>query len=941
MNLIKNFYIDLITYNLKDDNVLEEIPIRLTSFENNSSNLFGSFDENLKTLANEVQEFTFSIYLNSNGIVNPFWYLLKNDRKLSLTIEGGYYGEFNITNISPSISPNNIKYTITCQDTFSYELSRRNLNTEFSTDSMLIWGNDIGPKPIDKLVNKLLEYCDITDWKLNSEINTFYIPFVDNLHTGDEVAKVSLETSSTPFGILVEIANIFNAFLKVDYKTHTIDFISKDQYLTNIYDLRPDYNINNFSYGEKGEELYNILYVQGGEDAYGNYVSLIPKMPVCIRDTLIENNFEYEDKTIDEIEKQLLMNHNSINSSNTLRPYDDLQDGLNFLNILKRVKTASSMLYDFSYWKDNELIDNTIFDSINKELSFALRNINLDFLCMKNLYDELLLILKPKILEEQNIIQQIAAEEELFAYNTEEMEQELSFYTKALTTTINVNNKDIKCIKIFEINKAPEISDVPLNKQNLHYGEIKGADCAYYLPDFIDCYNSKGSNGDIECYIIYTEEEKEIAEKVWITCNLNNNTFNLLTDNSIKTNCSIIVPIVDNIFEPKKEVNLDGLKAYKKINLTSDLFSIWNDTYFNCALNIYGKDYLDKKIKELEDLLLQGRQKYSSILYKLQKLTGKTEEEDILDITTSDAFSQDINKYLAYSDLLAQRKSLLTKIGGLGTRKSDLTGQLTEYPGYYQVYLDNLYLLKEIRFEYIENFQYAYKNKNKSLEQLIEDNRECQKQWQKNFYNSYSSIIREAEFSDEDQLDSDGLYAAASKQFFSYKEPGKSYSASMITTNDLIQPYEDINIGDQIRITCPQIFNKKSDDHLIIYIRKNFINKFFNQKFFLNNVVNITLMDDNVPRMGIIEQVITDNIYHIFIIKLNTKIDFSLFKCCKIKVKNFNFIIEKVLNHYESKPVLLQISGLNKSLRSSVTELTVEQKSLVNHIIDKMLYNFK
>jgi hypothetical protein len=72
MNLIKNFYIDLITYNLKDDNTLEEIPIRFTSFENNNSNLFGSFDENLKTLANEVQEFTFSVYLNSNGIVNPF-----------------------------------------------------------------------------------------------------------------------------------------------------------------------------------------------------------------------------------------------------------------------------------------------------------------------------------------------------------------------------------------------------------------------------------------------------------------------------------------------------------------------------------------------------------------------------------------------------------------------------------------------------------------------------------------------------------------------------------------------------------------------------------------------------------------------------------------------------------------------------------------------------
>ena len=162
--MLQNFYIDLLIYDWSaEEGAVKQLPARLTSFVNGNGNIFGTFDEKLTIKSNSIQELTFSIYHSQNARINPFWPLIVNDRKLSLTIEGpnDYYMEFYIVDITPTIGTNNIKYTVKCQDAFSYDFSKQNINLLFSTKEEDIWEDNTGPQSIVSLVSKLLELCHL------------------------------------------------------------------------------------------------------------------------------------------------------------------------------------------------------------------------------------------------------------------------------------------------------------------------------------------------------------------------------------------------------------------------------------------------------------------------------------------------------------------------------------------------------------------------------------------------------------------------------------------------------------------------------------------------------------------------------------------------------------------------------------------------------------
>jgi hypothetical protein len=101
--------------------------------------------------------------------------------------------------------------------------------------------------------------------------------------------KVSYEvTNTTPYNALIEIAKLFNASIRLDYTKNIIYFTNNDTAQYNGLHLRPETNLSAFSYSEKGDNLYNIMYVTGGEDADGGYVSIVPSMPACLASILID-----------------------------------------------------------------------------------------------------------------------------------------------------------------------------------------------------------------------------------------------------------------------------------------------------------------------------------------------------------------------------------------------------------------------------------------------------------------------------------------------------------------------------------------------------------------------------------------------------------------------------------------------------------------------------
>jgi hypothetical protein len=73
----------------------------------------------------------------------------------------------------------------------------------------------------------------------------------------------------------------------VNHKTKEINFSYREHTDYKGHTLSPDYNLGGFSYAESSEDSYNIMHVQGGEDAYGNFISIMPQLTDNIKNFLV------------------------------------------------------------------------------------------------------------------------------------------------------------------------------------------------------------------------------------------------------------------------------------------------------------------------------------------------------------------------------------------------------------------------------------------------------------------------------------------------------------------------------------------------------------------------------------------------------------------------------------------------------------------------------
>ena len=103
--------------------------------------------------------------------------------------------------------------------------------------------------------------------------------------------KCSLDLSgSTCYNALVEIANLFNAIIRVSYNENkpggTIHFINKDRIQFKGYRLLPTVNLNALTLNKDSSNFSSLMYVTGGQDAEDAMVSIIPTMPSIISEWL-------------------------------------------------------------------------------------------------------------------------------------------------------------------------------------------------------------------------------------------------------------------------------------------------------------------------------------------------------------------------------------------------------------------------------------------------------------------------------------------------------------------------------------------------------------------------------------------------------------------------------------------------------------------------------
>lgn len=262
------------------------------------------------------------------------------------------------------------------------------------------------------------------------------------------------------------------------------------------------------------------------------------------------------------------------------------------------------------------------------------------------------------------------------------------------------------------------------------------------------------------------------------------------------------------------------------------------------------------------------------------------------------------------------------QVGGVGNRKKNgaSSKEYYSYKGVLNYYLLNYKtMLKNYNPEHIPSL---------GLIDKINALKEEQNEWFNNFYKDYGDVIRETHYEDSSQLTDKGLYTSAMKQFLIYKEPTKSYTNSMITTDDIINAHNEIKVGDIISITHKDLnlkpINKTYELFLsmniphadIIHIKKS------NQNFYIP--CKILFIDYNFLKFYCDEDLSTSAIESIII--NDTVYD--------LKGKN------RIVSFQQSKhfaPINLRITGVSKDLRSKIAQLTVKENTLYNTLIDRLI----
>ena len=152
-------------------NTISEFYSQEAEYDNFKENLLNSefsfcytYNEKFSVHKHHQKELTFSldqmILYNDQWITNPFAEHMLIGTKLCLEDKHGNQHLFTVKNISYSIKEYNRTLNVTCQDSFSYQMSRQNEGYEITNDSA---SNDfIGAKTIDWWIYfKIQKECHI------------------------------------------------------------------------------------------------------------------------------------------------------------------------------------------------------------------------------------------------------------------------------------------------------------------------------------------------------------------------------------------------------------------------------------------------------------------------------------------------------------------------------------------------------------------------------------------------------------------------------------------------------------------------------------------------------------------------------------------------------------------------------------------------------------
>lgn len=223
------------------------------------------YNEKLQQAENDQYTLTFSVV--GNDMQQYYLQLLHIGSLLKLWVnKDELLINLYISAIKPVISKQGVVYECTALDEASYKWSK--INTGYSYDN-----STTGVESVTLIAAKILKQNGILGWNVvttrsDSQFNAHFITF-----------QVS---NSNPYNALIELCNVSNSNMRINYKNKTIMFYDKSRAVFSGYRYCLDTNLSKFDVSYDGANLTTILHVTGSTDEYGNIVTLVPPLPAAM-----------------------------------------------------------------------------------------------------------------------------------------------------------------------------------------------------------------------------------------------------------------------------------------------------------------------------------------------------------------------------------------------------------------------------------------------------------------------------------------------------------------------------------------------------------------------------------------------------------------------------------------------------------------------------------
>lgn len=933
---LNEFKISLIQSRLNSEKTaMKRYYIPLTHYTAMGTSFFSTYNESLDKKNNSQYSLTFSINKYNSEELNPLFYLIVENRRLRLERESEVI-DFIITGIVPKVTKNNTILDVTCQDVFSYDLSKQNISISYNS---LDYN---GPLSIGKHATNILELSNLTDRYTISnqfeggEINN--IPVFPNLLTTnylnsyDEVVTTMEITNTTPYAAFTQLCNDFNALLTIHYpdtivnegvsNTKTIiDFSNLQTIQHHGYTVRPETNLTSFSVSRKTDNFCSVLRVSGGEDTDGMLVSLMPSMTSDISNFFTRNftDDSFWNKTSLEW-RNMFYNDSYINTQgNSTRYYNlafkslaDQKDTDAYWNALcGTVVAGGAEIFKFDYYKESGLLSQEDWAALNELICRDMRNANIKNYLVSSKYflaeSELNILLSA----EADYVRFIASDNNVLYNNTNDTNTDSSTekqqnYKEYYLANYGDNHSYLEdLIEVWSRKKYSYIEN-----SNLLY-DFKVLNCD--IPGFIDStlsLNDKNTS-------IVTKNALDEKYNFTIFTQKNGTTgfsFNYLGGRAeellLKYN-QMLTKYKTYEEKIKQILNSHGIA----IPTISDLLQYDEEELYSTLDEAIYSEYC-LCLNNMEEIMLQLDEcNPTTKTYRMGIITTHLYVLFMLDNLMIDLNS---NKLLINSinNLMKSGPMLSLSFDGINNTNLIFGDFANNDKNYTNIW--NLYPKMNLKLQKT--------NATKELSAV----------W-KTLYGLYGDFICESKIEDTDQLSHSGLYTSALKSLASYTQPTVEYSTTVINSNQILGFNASLKLGDVI-----YFYNKELssiyNNHLVIEIPKHSIipsNLVIEVPIYYKGETSFSTQYNNYYISHVIQKNNTTLLYVLMSIDEATQLLTVPFEIGFSQDKKFH-IVNKYLDT-TAKPIPLQVTGINTKLRDGTSQLTVSNNKVINNLLGKLL----